>query len=98
MKVATPTTHLIEPSMDMTFIKFCENLAERLLGAFPKGYFLIVIHDRVVQIDRYLGCAYIPGVLSRVKLVSRYHNVAHQYIRADIERTAFLVVFLVFIV
>ena len=54
--------------MDMTFIKFCENLAERLLGAFLKGYFLIVIPDHIMRIDRYLGCVYTPGVLSRVKL------------------------------
>ena len=48
----------------MTFIKFCENLAERLLGAFLKGYFLFIIPDRLVRIDRYLGCVYTPGVLS----------------------------------
>ena len=53
--------------MDMTFIKFCENLAERVLEAQLKGYFLIVIPDSLVQIDRYLGCVYTSGVLSRVK-------------------------------
>ena len=41
--------------MDMTFIKFCENLAERLLEAFLTGYFLIAIPDRMVRIDMYLG-------------------------------------------
>ena len=53
--------------MDMTFIKFRENLAERVLEAQLKGYFLIVIPDRMVRVDRYLGCVYTPGVLSRVK-------------------------------
>ena len=53
----------------MTFMKFSENLAERLLGTFLDGYFLIVIPDRMVRIDRYLGCIYTPGVLSRVKVI-----------------------------
>ena len=43
----------------MTFIKFCENLAERILQAQLKGYFLFVIPDRMVRVDRY-------QVLSRV--------------------------------
>ena len=53
--------------MDMTFIKYCENLAERVLEAQLKGYSLIVIPDRMVRVDKYLGCVYTPGVLSRVK-------------------------------
>ena len=52
--------------MDMTFIKFRENLAERVLEAQLKGYFLIVIPDRMVRVDRYLGCVFTPGVLSMV--------------------------------
>ena len=44
----------------MTFIKFCENLAERVLEAQLNGYFLTVIPDRMVRVDRY-------QVLSRVK-------------------------------
>ena len=52
--------------MDMTFIKFCENLAERLyglLGAFPNGYFLIaIIPYSMLQIDRYLWGVFTPHV------------------------------------
>ena len=52
--------------MDMTFIKFRENLAERVLEAQLKGYFLIVIPDRMVRIDRYLrGVTYFGSHLGR---------------------------------
>jgi hypothetical protein len=53
--------------MDMTFMKFSENLSEHFLEALLKPYFLIAIIVSMVWINRYLWSVYTPGVLLKVK-------------------------------